>query len=103
MSEYSWPADGLAAGARAREAWDATCQALPVGTPVTGEVSGRQPFGVFLTIDGVPDATGLAEITTMPREAVLPQVGARVRGKVLWHAGHNHQVKIKLDEWGTET
>jgi hypothetical protein len=28
----------------------------------------------------------------------LPAAGASVTGKVVWHA-HNHQVKIKLDEW----
>ncbi|MFD5409308.1 S1 domain-containing protein [Streptomyces nojiriensis] len=66
MSEYSWPDDGAEVGTRARAAWAATCEALPVGTPVTGEVIGRRPFGVFLRIDGVPDAVGLAEITAMP-------------------------------------
>jgi ribosomal protein S1 len=97
MAEHSWPQDGPEAGARARAAWTATCQALPVGTPVTGEVIGRQPFGVFLTIDGIPDAVGLAEIITMPREAALPQMGERVHGEVIDHADHNCQVRIKLD------
>jgi hypothetical protein len=32
----------------------------------------------------------------MPRDAVLPQVGARVRGEVIGHADHNCQVRIKL-------
>ncbi|MFF3085280.1 hypothetical protein ACFVRB_09550 [Streptomyces nojiriensis] len=99
MSEYSWPDDGAEVGARARAAWAATCEALPVGTPVTGEVIGRRPFGVFLRIDGVPDAVGLAEITAMPHGAELPHLGARVTGEVLWPAEHNHQVKIRLTEW----
>jgi hypothetical protein len=86
MSDYSWPADGPEAGARAQAAWAATRQALPIGTPMTGEIVGRQRFGV-----------GLAEIITMPRDAVLPQVGARVRGEVIGHADHNCQVRIKLD------
>jgi hypothetical protein len=97
MSDYSWPADGPEAGARAQAAWAATRQALPIGTPMTGEIVGRQRFGVFLAIDGIPDAVGLAEIITMPRDAVLPQVGARVRGEVIGHADHNCQVRIKLD------
>lgn len=70
-----------------------------MGTQVTGEVIGRQPFGVFLRIDSAPDAVGLAEITAMPHSSELPQIGAQVSGEVLWHAEHNHQVKIMLSEW----
>jgi small subunit ribosomal protein S1 len=99
MSEYSWPDDGIEVGVRASAAWPATCQALPTGTQITGQVIGRQRFGVFLSIDQHPDAVGLAEITAMPRCAILPQVGAQVSGEVIWHADHNHQVKIKLTEW----
>lgn len=60
---------------------------------------GRRPFGVFLRIDGLPEAMGLAEITAMPKGASLPVLGAHVTGTVLWHAHHNHQVKITLTEW----
>ncbi|MFC1415601.1 hypothetical protein [Streptacidiphilus cavernicola] len=97
MSEYSWPDDGPLVGARAQAAWAATCRALPLGTQITGEVIGHQPFGVFLRIDAVPDALGLAEIISMPREAALPQLGERVGGEVLGHADHNCQVRIRLD------
>jgi hypothetical protein len=72
-------------------------QALPIGSPLTGQVIGRQPFGVFLTIDCDPDAVGLAEIITMPREAALPQIGERVHGEVIDHADHNCQVRIRLE------
>ncbi|MFI9328551.1 S1 RNA-binding domain-containing protein [Kitasatospora sp. NPDC052868] len=99
MSEYSWPDDGIEVGARAKAAWSATCQVLPVGTRITGEVIGRRPFGVFLRIDHHPDAVGLAEITAMPRCATLPHVGEQVSGEVIWHADHNHQVKVRLTEW----
>ncbi|MGW7328856.1 hypothetical protein ACWGIU_09720 [Streptomyces sp. NPDC054840] len=58
---------------------------------MAGEVIGRRHFGVFLRIDGVPDVVGLTEITAMPREAELPNVGARVTGEVLWHAEHKCQ------------
>ncbi len=97
MSEYSWPDDGPLAGARAWAAWPATCRGLPLGTQIAGEVIGRRPFGVFLRIDEVPDAIGLAEIISMPREAAVPQLGERVRGEVVGHADHNCQVEIKLD------
>lgn len=99
MNEYSWPDSGIDAGARSRAAWAATCRALPVGTSAIGTVVGRQPFGVFITFDSAPDAIGLAEITAMPSDVVLPAVGTRVKGEVVWHADHNHQVKIKLEEW----
>ncbi|MEY9873271.1 ribosomal protein S1 [Streptacidiphilus sp. MAP12-33] len=101
MTEYSWPDWGNDKdyGARVVAAWPDTVLHLPIGTQITGEVVGRRPFGIFLTIDNHPDAVGLAEITAMPRCMELPQVGARVTGHVLWHADHNHQVKIKLTEW----
>ncbi|MBB4791799.1 hypothetical protein [Streptomyces nodosus] len=47
----------------------------------------------------MPEAVGLAEVGGMPQDMDLPAVGAEVAGKVVWDADHNHQVKIKLDEW----
>lgn len=99
MSVYSWPDDGAQAGARARVAWAETRQALPRGSQITGEVVGRQRFGVFVRINEVPDAMGLAEITAAPPNAILPAVGEIVSGEVIWHADHNCQVKIKLAQW----
>ncbi|AZP23296.1 hypothetical protein EJC51_17715 [Streptomyces aquilus] len=61
---------------------------------------GRQPFGVFIRIEGVPNAVALAEITAMPLGMELPALGASVEGEVFWHA-HNHQVRVRLDEWRT--
>ncbi len=81
-----------------RRSWKATVSALPVGARVSGRVIGRQPFGVFLLFDGVPNAVGLAEIAGMPCGVELPALGAVVVGEVVWHAGHNCQVRIKLDE-----
>lgn len=101
MPEFSWP-DGpeVPAAEEARRSWEATVSALPVGARVSGRVIGRQRFGVFVRFDGVPNAVGLAEITSMPRAMELPAVGALVTGDVVDHAEHNCQVKIKLDEWG---
>jgi ribosomal protein S1 len=99
MTDDSRPeGPGAVTGERARNAWLATIEALPIGTHVTGEVTSRHPFGVFLRIDGTPDAVGLAEITAMPHSAVLPTLGTQVTGEVIWHAVHNFQVKIKLSE-----
>ncbi|MET9959940.1 S1 RNA-binding domain-containing protein [Streptomyces sp. NPDC006326] len=101
MSEYSWPGEN---GRRIPDAvsastWTETVRALPVGARITGEVVGRQPFGVFLSIDDRPDAMGLARVDRMPRCMELPAVGQCVAGQVVWHAEHNHQVGAVLDEW----
>ncbi|MFJ5985452.1 hypothetical protein [Lentzea sp. NPDC092896] len=99
MNDYSWPDGGQRLAARSREAWRATVEKLPVGTAIAGEVVGRQPFGIFIRIDGVPDAVGLAEITAMPREATLPPMGSRIVGTVTSHTEHNHQVRVRLGHW----
>jgi len=102
VSEYSWPQVDAGWGEVVRAAWPVTVEALPIGARVTGEVVGRQRFGVFLRFDEVPDAVGLAEILTMPRDVVLPQVGTRFAGEVIWHAEHNHQVKVRITGWPIE-
>ena len=96
MTGYSWPDDSERLAQRARAAWPATVAALPTATRVTGEVIARQPFGVFIRINGVPDAVGLAEITSMPPEATLPDLGTAVTAEVIGHAAHNHQVRLAL-------
>lgn len=97
MDGYFWPENGQWLAKQTRQAWDEAVAAFPVGAPVTGEVIGRQPFGVFIRIDGAPCTVGLAEITMMPRDTELPMMAARVAGKVISHAEHNHQVKVRLD------
>ncbi|MFE2066626.1 hypothetical protein ACFXDH_30335 [Streptomyces sp. NPDC059467] len=100
MPEFSWPDRALMPASDAMDqSWPATVSALPLGSHVGGRVVGRQPFGVFLLLDGVPNAVGLAEITAMPHRMELPALGATVTGEVIWHADHNRQVKIRLDEW----
>jgi ribosomal protein S1 len=81
--------------ARARAAWPATTAALPIGTEVSGTVVNRQPFGVFVDIDGHPDALGLADIVRFPREVELPAPGTPIVGRVISHSEHNHQVRIE--------
>lgn len=78
--------------------WPATVSALPLGSHISGRFIGRQPFGVFLLLDGVPDAVDLAEITAMPHSMELPALGATVSGEEIGHTDHNRQVKIRLDE-----
>lgn len=59
-------------------------------------ITGVRRSGVLIRVDGVPCATALAEITATPLGMDLP---ARVSGEVICHAAHNHQVKVRLDEW----
>ncbi|MFP3991341.1 hypothetical protein U9R90_28525 [Streptomyces sp. E11-3] len=103
MTEYTWPKGvGDPTPEVIRRAWSATVAALPVGTAVTGKVIGRQPFGVFVQIDGVPQAVGLAEIFAAPPGTVPPPLGFAISGSVIAHAEHNCQVRLRLRDWGDE-
>ncbi|MFE7358912.1 hypothetical protein ACFU8Q_38970 [Streptomyces sp. NPDC057543] len=97
MTEDTWPSDP--SPEKVRREWSATVSALPVGTRITGQVVGRRPFGVFIRIDGVPNAVGLADIGSMPPSARLPALGAQITGEVVWHTDHNHEVRMRLSEW----
>ncbi|MFJ9537113.1 hypothetical protein ACIRPX_07655 [Streptomyces sp. NPDC101225] len=100
MPEFSWPDRSLLPASDViDQSWPATVSTLPLGSHVSGRVIGRRPFGVFLLLDGVPNAVGFAEITAMPHHMELPALGATVAGEVIWHADHNRQVKIRLDAW----
>lgn len=72
-----------------RRSWAATVATLPMGSRITGEVIGRHPFGIFIRIDGVPDAVALVEVAAMPHGMDLPALATSVRGEVFWHAD-NH-------------
>ncbi len=98
VTEYSWPEQGVYEPDRLRAAWPTTVKALPVGARVMGDVIARQRFGLFIRIDGVPDSLGLVEITAMPRDLALPDLGTPVTGEVIGHAEHNHQVRLRLLE-----
>ncbi|MFJ4711597.1 hypothetical protein [Streptomyces sp. NPDC088785] len=101
MTEYAWPNGvGDPTPGDVRRAWPATVTALPVGAVVTGKVIGRQPFGVFVEIDGVPDAVGPAEIVRAPPGTVPPPLGSAITGGVVAHAEHNCQVRLRLDDSG---
>lgn len=99
MDEYAWPTSAEVPAELRDRRWAATVAALPLGASIVGTVIGRQPFGVFIRVDGVPDAMALAEITVMPQGMGLPEFGARVLGEVIDHAEHNHQVRVLLLEW----
>ncbi|MGW1070137.1 hypothetical protein ACWD4F_37245 [Streptomyces aureus] len=102
MEEYTWPPRRPdVSGLSPDEVWAATIAALPVGASAAGEVIGRHPFGVFIRIDGLPGAVGLAEIIAMPEGMGLPVLGARIRGEVIDHVEHNRQVRVRLHEAGT--
>jgi hypothetical protein len=97
MDEHSWPDNDARLAEAAADRWRETVEALPAGSTVTGTVIGRQPFGVFVEIAGTPGAVGLAEITSMPREAALPSLNTIVQGTVIGFTQHNHVVKLRPD------
>ncbi|MFE5288343.1 hypothetical protein ACFRAQ_25550 [Nocardia sp. NPDC056611] len=101
MVEHFWP-ENVELARRSRAAWAATVESLPVGSPVTGKVIGRQPFGVFIEIDQIPDAIGLVRVTFLPTDAELPARGELVEGHVHWHESHNCQV-IVMPSGGRES
>ncbi|MER7233735.1 hypothetical protein ABT348_22640 [Streptomyces olivaceus] len=100
MDENVWPPITEVPAELRSLSWAATTCALPLGASVRGVVIGRQPFGAFVRVDGVPDAMALVEITTMPQGMELPALGARVVGEVIGHAEHNHQVRLRLHDDG---
>lgn len=95
MTEYPWLNPRDDDPDRLRAAWPATVEALPVGARVTGEVIAPMPFGVFIRIDGVPDALGYAESTAIAHD-VVPPMGTAVTGEVTWHSSSSHEVRLRL-------
>ncbi|MEU7715320.1 hypothetical protein AB0B03_25665 [Micromonospora chalcea] len=83
---------------RARRSWRAIKAALPVGEQVRVRVLAAMPFGVFVEIDGQPDALGLLEITAIPRGGELPAVGVYFDAVVADHTAHNWQVRLRPAE-----
>ncbi|MFD6679192.1 hypothetical protein [Micromonospora parva] len=94
MSPDAWRLlDGRAE--RAGRSWTETKAALPVSERVRARVLAAMPFGVFVEIDGQPDALGLVEITTLPRGGELPAIGVFLDLVVVNHADHNWQVRLR--------
>ncbi|ABP56556.1 hypothetical protein Strop_4126 [Salinispora tropica CNB-440] len=94
MSPDAWSLlDGRAE--RARRSWTETKSALPVGERVRARVLATIRFGVFVEIDGQPDALGLVEIATLPRGGELPAIGVYLDLVVVNHADHNRQVRLR--------
>ncbi|WP_241825189.1 hypothetical protein [Micromonospora sp. CB01531] len=97
MSPDAWSLlDGRAE--RAKRSWPAIKSALPVGARVRVRVLAAMTFGVFVEIDGQPDALGLLEITALPRGSELPTVGVYFDAVVADHAAHNWQVRLRPAE-----
>ena len=97
MSQDTWRLlDGRAE--RAKRSWSASRSTLPAGKRVQACVLVRMPFGVFVEIDGHPDALGLMEITTFPRGSKLPTVDGYLDAVVVDHSDHNWQVRLRPAE-----
>ncbi len=74
--------------------WAESKTRFPVGAVVTGQVSRKAPFGVFVRLDA--DIEGLAHHSHMelPPEAV--QVGDRVQAEVLQVQPERHRLSLRL-------
>ncbi|MFG3339912.1 phosphotransferase [Glycomyces sp. NPDC048151] len=95
---------------RAETHWAASVRALPLEGRVKGRVYRRERFGIFIDLDGCPDAHGFADIAgARCRHRGLPEVGARVSGWVRQHNDRNFQITVRLDwaaihdPWGAFT
>ena len=80
---------------RARRSWSATRAALPVGEQVRVRVLAAMPFGIFVEIEGQPDALGLLETTALSRGGELPALGVCFEAVVADHTVHNWQVRLR--------
>lgn len=94
MSPYAWSLLDSRAE-RARRSWPEIKSALPVGERVRARVFAAMPFGVFVEIDGQPDALGMVEVATLPPGSELPAIGVYLDLVVVNHAAHNWQVRVR--------
>ncbi|MFE0590231.1 hypothetical protein [Micromonospora echinospora] len=83
---------------RAKRSWSEIKSVLACGRTSSGAVLAAMPFGVFVEIDGQPDALGLVEITTLPQDSELPAVGVYLNVVVADHAAYNWQVRPRPAE-----
>ncbi len=76
--------------------WEESERRFPVGTEVTGQVSRKVPFGVFVRLED--EIEGLAHVSQMalPLEAV--EVGDEVRVEVLQVEPQRHRLSLRLIE-----
>ena len=77
-----------------QEEWDSLMAKYPPGTPVAGEVTSCQIFGVFVHLDQLPEMPALLEIIhfavneaapeyRIKYPADYPPVGSRVEARIL--------------------
>ncbi|MGW0731183.1 hypothetical protein [Streptomyces sp. NPDC002851] len=65
-------------------------------------VVGLEPFGVFVTVEGVHPFCVVADLAGMHKDAadesvvIWPEVGDSVTGVVVDHSEHNTELKIHL-------
>jgi ribosomal protein S1 len=98
MSEPGGSNEYRSRTARAERSWASSVQAFPCGAAVSGRVYRRERFGVFLDLDGDPEAHGFADIAgARCRRHGLPEVGTRISGRVRQHRDHNTQIVVALD------
>ncbi|MBC6696927.1 hypothetical protein [Hymenobacter sp. BT190] len=80
--------------------WCSIISRLPLGSPITGYVVAQVPFGVFLSVAGMPaGVTVLLEFLEMffpplPYPAPMPPLGACLDCFALQHISQHTQIKV---------
>jgi ribosomal protein S1 len=88
-----------------QEEWDSLMTEYPPGTPVAGEVTSCQVFGVFVRLDQLPEVPALLEIIhfavtetapdhRMEFPADYPPVGSRLEARILGWCLHPKDVRL---------
>ncbi|MDH6487784.1 hypothetical protein [Streptomyces sp. SAI-127] len=84
------------------EEWRRIKETHTVGSPVTGIVAARFPFGFFVKLDGISKAQGFVDVISYnpPGESSdpedWPEVGERIDGVVADLVDRDHQVRIRV-------
>ncbi len=79
------------------EDWTRAKQTWNVGDTIEVEVTHQRPFGVFVALPGSP-VMGLIRITDLLEKPgdPMPEVGTRLRARIIDFTDHNRQVILTL-------
>lgn len=85
--------------------WRSIISRLPLGSPITGYVVAQVPFGVFLSVAGMPaGVTVLLEFSELfypplHYPAPMPPVGTCLDCFALQHISQHTQIKVSLRQY----
>lgn len=85
--------------------WDSLAQRFPAGTTVIGTVTDCPIYGVWITLDGLPDVPALLEVihfailNTEPKHPIhhpddYPRIGSRLEARILGWCATPKDVRV---------